>query len=166
MNNIIHPSFIKGKNFRIGEFNHIHEDVIVGDDVHIRSYVELRLGTQIGNRVYIDSGVKSSGMNKIGSDVTIRYDAIIARNVIIEDNVFIAPQVMFINISFVDKAPKPTIVHKGVKIGTCAVIHDGIELAEGVIIGSEANVTKSCLESGIYVGNPAKLAKKSIARRG
>jgi len=157
MTNVIHNSFIKGDNFKIGEFNHIHEDVIVGDDIHIRNYVELRPGTRIGNRVYLDSGVKSSGMNNIGSDVTIRFDAIIARNVVIEDNVFISPQVMFVNIPFTEKLKKPTIVRKGVKIGTCAVIHDGVELAEGVIIGAEANVIKSCLEPGVYVGNPAKL---------
>ncbi len=156
--NEIHPSFKHGKNFKIGVFNHIHENVIVGDDVEMRSFVELRSGTRIGDRVYIDSGVKMSGgdLCRIGNDVRIRFDAIIARNVVIEDGVFIAPQVGFVNIQFKPKEKKPTIIHKNAKIGFAATIGDGVEIGEGVIIGQHANVIRDCLEPGTYVGNPAR----------
>ena len=157
-------SFKHGKNLQIGKYNHIHPDVQVGDDVTIRSYVELRNGTIIGDRCYIDSGVKSSGQCKIGNDVTIRYDAIIARNVIIEDGVFISPQVMFINIPFKAKEKKPTIIRKGAKIGTNATINDGVEIGEGVIIGAKAFVNRDCLEPGVYIGNPAKLLTKKVKK--
>lgn len=158
MTNVIHPSFKHGKNFKIGEFNHIHEDVTVGDDVEIRSFVELRPGTTIGDHTYIDSGVRTSGgeMCIIGNGVTIRFDAIIARNVIIEDGVFISPQVGFVNIPFKPKEKFPTIVHKDAKIGFAATIGDGVEIGEGVIIGQHANVIRDCLEPGTYVGNPAR----------
>lgn len=160
--NIIHPNFKHGKNFKIGEFNHIHEDVVVGDDVQIRSYVELRPQTIIGDGCYIDSGVKSSGQNKIGNGVILRYDAIIARNVIIEDDVFISPQVMFINIPFTEKEKKTTIIRKGAKIGTNATIGDGVEVGERVIIGAKAYVNKDCLEPGIYVGIPVRKLNPKI----
>lgn len=136
----------------------------MGDDVTIRSYVELRNGTIIGDRCYIDSGVKSSGQCRIGNDVIIRYDAIIARNVIIEDCVFISPQVMFINIPFTEKEKKPTIIRKGAKIGTNATISDGVEVGEGVIIGAKAFVNKDCLKSGTYIGNPARLLVKKVKK--
>lgn len=156
MNNI-HPAFKHGKNLKLGVFNHIHEGVEVGDDVTLRSYVELRTGTVIGDRCYIDSGVKSSGNCQIGNDVIIRFDSIIARNVVIEDGVFISPQVMFINIPFKEKEKKPTIIRKGVKIGTNATIADGVEIGEGVIIGAKAFVNRDCLEPGTYIGIPARL---------
>ncbi len=156
--------FKHGKNLQIGKYNHIHPDVEVGDDVTIRSYVELRNGTIIGDRCYIDSGVKSSGQCKIGNDVTIRYDAIIARNVIIEDGVFISPQVMFINIPFKEKEKKATIIRKGAKIGTNATINDGVEVGEGVIIGAKAFVNRDCLELGVYIGNPARLLTKKVKK--
>lgn len=156
MTNIIHPSFKHGANFRIGNFNVIHENCKVGDDVTIRSYVELRPNTIIGDNCYVDSGVKSSGQNKIGNNVTLRYDTIIARNVIIEDDVFISPQVMFINIPFTKKEKKHTIVRRGAKIGTNATINDGVEIGEDVIIGAKSFVNKDCLEKGVYVGVSAK----------
>ena len=136
----------------------------MGDDATIRSYVELRNGTIIGDRCYIDSGVKSSGQCKIGNDVTIRYDAIIARNVIIEDGVFISPQVMFINVPFKPKEKKATIIRKGAKIGTNATINDGVEVGEGVIIGAKAFVNRDCLTPGVYIGNPARLLAKKVKK--
>jgi UDP-2-acetamido-3-amino-2,3-dideoxy-glucuronate N-acetyltransferase len=157
--NYVHPSFKYGKNLKIGKYNDIQEDVTVGDDVTIKSYVELRKDTIIGNNCYVDSGVKSSGQCKIGNNVILRYDAIIARNVIIEDDVFIAPQVMFINIPFVDKEKKTTVIKKGAKIGTNSTIDDGVTVGEGVIIGAKSFVNKDCIEKGIYAGSPVKLMK-------
>jgi len=161
--NYIHPSFVHGKNLKIGKFNHIHEGVKVGDDVTIRSYVELRKGTIVGDGCYIDSGVKSSGQCTIGDNVTIRYNSIIARNVTIKDDVFISPQVMFINIPFTKKERRPTIVGKGAKIGTNATINDGVKIGDGVIIGAKSFVNRDCIEPGTYVGIPARKITSGIS---
>lgn len=162
--NCIDSTFVHGKNLQIGKYNHIHENVRVGDDVVIRSYVELRPGTMIGNGCYIDSGVKTSGGDccVIGDNVTVRFDAIIARNTIIEDDVFISPQVMFININFRGlEIDEPTIVRKGAKIGTNATVYAGVEIAEGVIIGAGAMVARDCLEKWeIY-----RAASEIVAKR-
>jgi UDP-N-acetylglucosamine acyltransferase len=160
INNNIHPTFMYKEPIQIGKYNHIHENVIVGKGCIIRSYVELRNNTRIGNNCYLDSGVKTSGDCIIGHNVTIRYDSIIARNVIVEDEVFISPQVMFINIPFSDKERKSTIIKSGVKIGTNATIGDGVEICEGVIIGAKSFVNKDILEKGVYVGVPARRIKK------
>ncbi len=151
--NIVHESFRYGKKFKIGSFNHIHENVICGDNVEIKSYVEIRPLTKIGNNVYIDSGVKISGECDIMDNVIIRYDSIIARNVIICPNVFISPQVMFINIPAKKREiKKVTIIHEGVFLGTNCTIHDGVEIFEDIIIGAKANVRKSLYAKGTYVG--------------
>lgn len=167
--NHIHSSFIHGKNFRIGAFNHIHEDVIVGDDVHIRSYVELRPGTHIGNRVYLDSGVKSSGKNLVGDRVTLRYDSILAKGIIIEDDVFISPQLMTENVNQYGEEIGGAHIGVGdwdgdtkyrVFIGTNVTLASGIEICPSVIIGTKTNVRKSITEPGIYIGNPAKILRR------
>lgn len=157
--NYIHPSFRHGKDLKLGKYNHIHEGVEVGVRVTIRSNVELRKGTIIGDDCYIDSGVKSSGECVIGHNVIIRYDSIIARNVVIDDDVFIAPQVMFINIPFIKKEKRPTIIEEGVKIGTASVINDGVTIAKGIIIGAMSFVRKDVLEPGVYAGNPLRRLK-------
>ena len=158
--NEIANNFIRGNSFQIGSFNLIEGNVRVGNHVTIKNYVELRNGTRIGNNCYIDSRVSTSGGDncRIGNNVTLRYAAIIARNVIIEDDVFISPQVGFINIPFKGrKKDKPTRIGKGALIGFNVTIREGVTIAPGVIVGAKANITKDLLKAGTYIGNPARL---------
>lgn len=159
MSNQIHPSFMCGKGFEIGYFNIIHEAVIVGHNVTIRSLVELRPHTRIGNNCYIDSGVKMSGHCDIGNNVTIRYDAIIARGVTVGDNTYICPQVMTENLNHKREAIGGAKIGCRCFIGTNVTLAAGITVCDDVIIGSKANVRKSITEPGIYVGNPARKIK-------
>ncbi len=133
--------------------------MVIGDRTRLRAYVELRAGTRIGERCYIDSGVKMSGDCVIGNDVTVRYDAIIARGCVIGDGTFISPQVMTINLDHKGESLGGAKIGKRCHIGTAAVLHPGIEIADDVVIGAKALVTRSCLIPGIYVGVPARLRK-------
>ncbi|GAG66596.1 unnamed protein product, partial [marine sediment metagenome] len=81
LGNYVHPSFVYGENLKIGKFNNIHEGVVVGKDVNICSFVELKKDTVFGDRVYVDSGVKSSGECRIGNDVTLGYDVTLAAGI-------------------------------------------------------------------------------------
>jgi len=164
--NKIAQDFIPGSGFSIGEFNLIEEDVKVGDNVTLKSYVELRKGTTIGDESYIDSGVSSSGYNLIGDRVRIRYKSILARGVIIEDDVFISPKLMTENLNHKGEEVGGAHIGTGewdkktkyrVFIGTDVTLASGIEICSGAIIGSESNVRKSITEPGIYMGNPARL---------
>ena len=167
--NRINADFIRGINFTIGFFNLIESNVRVGNNVIVKNYVELRSGTRIGNDCYIDSRVSTSGGDncRIGNNVTLRYGAIIARNVIIEDDVFISPQVGFINIPFKGtKTDKPTRIGKGALIGFNVTIKEGVTIAPGVIVGAKANVTRDLLKAGTYVGNPARLLIRAKVTKG
>ena len=154
--NIIDSSFLHGHNFKIGNFCIIEEEVIVGDDVTIENYVLLKKGTFIGDRVYIDSYVRSSGNNKIGSDVTLRYGSTIAKEVTLDDNVFLAPNVMTIYSTSNGEDLGGIYISAGVFIGTGAVIGPKVYIGEGVTIGALAYVGKDCRQAGVYVGVPAK----------
>jgi len=164
--NIIHPSFEYGENVKIGEFNHIHENVVVGNNVEIKSHTELKPHTIIGDDCYIDSGVKTSGECWIGDNVTLRYDAIIAKGTVIEDHVFVSPQLMTENLNHRGEPKGGAHIGTGewnheteyrVFIGTNITLAAGIEICSGTIIGSKANVRKSITEPGVYIGNPARL---------
>jgi len=157
--NVIHPSFKHGKNLKIGQYNHIHEDVVVGDDVDIRSYVELRSGTRVGDNVKLDSGIVTSGNCRIGNNVTLRYKTIIAREVTIEDDVFIAPNVMTNYLNAKGEKRGGTVIGRGSFIGTGAIIDAGIKICPNAIIGELALVKHNILESGVYVGIPARRVK-------
>lgn len=158
--NIIACDFKPGKNFEIGHFCVIHGGVIVGDNVTIKSYVELRPGTVIGDNCYIDSGVRSSGKNRIGNDVTLRYGAIIARGCIIGDGCYICPQVMTNNVDHYGEQIGGARLGKNCFVGTNTTLGAGIEVAPDTVIGAKALVLKDILEpGGTWVGIPAKRIK-------
>jgi len=156
-NNIIHPSFQCGDNFKIGYYNVIGEDVKVGNNVDIQHHILLKKGTTIGDNCYIDSYVLSSGDCEIGNNVILRYQSVIARNVIIEDDVFFTAGVKTI---FLDHTRtmtvKPLIIKSGSFFGDNVVIMGGITVAENCIFGACAFVNKSTEPNGVYVGTPAK----------
>ncbi len=166
--NTVHPSFKYGKGLEIGKYNHIHENVVVGSNCKIRSFTELRSGTVLGNDTYVDSGVKSSGDNKVGDRVILRYDSILAKGCIVESDVFISPQLMTENLNHrgepvggahIGEAGDYTGEYR-VFIGTNVTLAAGITICNGTIIGSKANVRKSITEPGIWLGNPAKIFNK------
>lgn len=155
--NIVHPSFNYGNNFKIGHFNVIGENVSVGNNVEICNFVLLKKDTKIGNDCYIDSYVLSSGACTIGNNVILRYSSIVARNVIIEDDVFFTAGVKTIFLDHKRSMTKRSLViKKGSFFGDNAVIMGGITVAENCIIGACAFVNKDTDPNGVYVGVPAK----------
>lgn len=154
--NLIADDFQHGANFQIGNFCTIEEGCVVGDNVKIGSYVYLKRGTVVGNDVFLDSYVKSSGQNRIGSHVTIRFNATIAREVTIEDEVFVSPNVMTIYSTHLQEKKGGTTIGRHAFIGTNAVIGPNVQIAPRAVIGAMSLVTSDCLVPGTYLGVPAK----------
>ena len=146
-------------------YNIIADDVVIGKGTVLKHFIELRKGTVIGKDCYIDSRVSTSGDCQIGDRVTLRYSAIIARGVIIEDDVFLAPQVMTENLNHRGEAIGGAHIGIGewdhetrfrVFVGTKAVIAAGLKICAGVVIGRFSNVRKDILEPGVYAGDPLR----------
>ena len=154
--NVIDDDVVLGAGVIVDDFCKIHAGVVVGDGTRIRSYVELRPGTRIGKDCYIDSYVVSSGENVIGDRVTLRYRSIIARGCAIGDDAYVAPQTMFENLNAAREAIGGAKIGARCFIGTNAVLKAGIVIAADTIIGSKALVTKSVETPGVYVGVPAR----------
>lgn len=152
----IADDFKHGENFKCGSFVVIEENCEVGDNVSIGPFCHFKPKTKIGNNVKIDSYVKSSGQNSIGSGVTLRYNTTIAREVIIEDDCYISPNVMT-NYQRADGGHTGgTVIGAGTFVGTGTVIHHGIKIAPKTIIGAMSFVNKDILEPGTYIGVPAR----------
>jgi UDP-3-O-[3-hydroxymyristoyl] glucosamine N-acyltransferase len=158
--NFIGQNVTIGKNVTMGDYNIIKDNVTIGDNTKIENFVLLKSGTVIGDNCYVDSYVKSSGDNTIGNRVTLRFNATIARLVVIEDDVFISPNVMTIYVKHTGEHSKGTLIKSRSFLGTNAVIGPDVVVGEDVIIGAQAYVSKSCLDPGTYVGVPAILLRK------
>jgi len=97
----------------------------------------------------------------IGKDVSIGCAAFIPENVIIEDDVFVGPHVVFTNDKYAPsngawRSLSPTIVRSGASIGANATILPNLNIGENSKIGAGAVVTGDVPPGAIMVGNPAR----------
>jgi UDP-3-O-[3-hydroxymyristoyl] glucosamine N-acyltransferase len=143
-----------GSRCEIGKFCIIEPGVVISDWTNIGDYVRLGSDTYIESGVVIDHYVRSSGLNRIGQGVVVRYGCTLARNLVIGKNSFLAPHV-----STIYAEGKDTIIEPDVFIGSGAVIDAGVRIKSGVVIGAMSFVKNDCLEPGLYVGQPARRVK-------
>jgi len=150
------------------EFARIAPDVKLGEGVKIYAFVNL-YGCEIGDGSKIGTFVEIQKGAKIGNQVKISSHTFICEGVTIEDDVFIGHGVMFIN----DKYPRsttasgqlqteddwvctPTLIKRGVSIGSNATILCGVTIGEGALVGAGSVVTHDVPDGVIVVGNPAR----------
>ena len=100
----------------------------------------------------------------IGNNVTIKNGVQIWDGSLIEDNVFIGPNVTFTN----DKMPRSKNyqnklqgphIKKGASIGANSTILPGIIIGEFAMVGAGSVVTKDVPDYILVAGNPAKVIR-------
>jgi acetyltransferase-like isoleucine patch superfamily enzyme len=124
----------------------------LGDDVFVGPFVEIQRGVKIGARTRVQS------------------HAFICELVTIGEDCFVAHGVMFINDTFATGGPakgrkdlwRSTEIGNRVSLGSNATILP-VKIADDVVVGAGAVVTKDLTAPGIYAGNPARLVR-SISR--
>ncbi|MEF8848655.1 MAG: acyltransferase [Candidatus Thermoplasmatota archaeon] len=137
-------------------------DVKFGKNVTIIKPVNL-YECEIDDNSFIGPFVEIQKNVKIGKNCRIQSHAFICELVTIGDNCFISHGAKFINDTFSQGKPamgdknlwKPTEIGNNVSIGTNATILP-VKIADNVVIGAGAVVTKNINKPGIYAGNPAK----------
>lgn len=123
-------------------------------------------GCEIGDNCFIGPFVEVQRGVRIGPGTRVQSHAFICEGVEIGCDCFVSHGVMFVNDRFVDGGPARgdrskwgcTRVGNQVSIGTGAVILP-VEIADGVVVGAGAIVTRDLLMRGIYAGNPARLLR-------
>lgn len=119
--------------------------IIIHPNVRISKWVELGRGSIIcaGNIITCDI--------KIGNFAFVNLACTIGHDCVIGDYLTLNPGV---NLSGICN------IGNHVSIGTNAAIRQGVSICNNVVIGMGANVVKNIIESGTYVGSPAKLLMK------
>jgi acetyltransferase-like isoleucine patch superfamily enzyme len=140
-------------------------DVIFGREVTVVDPVNL-YGCTIGEESFVGPFVEIQRGAVIGKRCRIQSHAFICELVEIGDDCFISHGAMFINDLFAVGGPakgrrdlwRPSKIGNQVSIGTNATILP-VSIADRVVVGAGAVVTKDLLQPGIYVGNPARLLR-------
>lgn len=142
---VIDPGVEIGKGTKIWHFCHVMSDSVIGDNCNL------------GQNVFVAGGVK------IGNNVKIQNNVSVYTGVILEDDVFLGPSMVFTNVinprSHIIRQDKyeQTLVKQGATIGANATIVCGITLGEYSFIGAGAVVTRDIPAYGLVYGNPARL---------
>ena len=142
------------------------KDVTFGKNVKVVEPVNI-YGCEIGDDCFVGPFVEIQKDVEIGSGTKVQSHSFICELVTIGKECFIGHGVMFINDLFEDGGPargdktkwKSTKIGNNVSIGSNATILP-VTICDGCVIGAGAVVTKNITESGVYVGNPARLLIK------
>jgi UDP-2-acetamido-3-amino-2,3-dideoxy-glucuronate N-acetyltransferase len=140
------PSQI-GNGTQIWHFSHIMPNVVIGENCRIGQNVVVGSNVRIGNRVKIQNNVS------------------VYEGVVLEDDVFCGPSMVFTNVrtprsAFPRNQSKdftPTLVKKGASIGANATIVCGVTLGENSFVSAGSVVTKDVPDYAVVRGNPAKI---------
>jgi len=154
---------IIGENSVIRPFTTIYAGTVIGKNFQCGQGVSIREGNIIGDSSSIGTNSTIEHGNQIGSRVRIHSLCFLER-VIIEDDVFIAPNVVFTDDPHpacpeYDKCTGKVVVRKKAKIGARSVVLPGIEIGENALIGAGSVVTKNVEKEMLVLGNPAKPVK-------
>jgi acetyltransferase-like isoleucine patch superfamily enzyme len=141
-------------------------DVTAGENVTVIEPVNL-YGCTLGDDVFVGPFVEIQRGVVVGARTRVQSHAFICELVAIGEDCFVSHGVMFINDVFANGGPargnkalwRSTKIGNRVSLGSNATILP-VTIADGIVVGAGAVVTKDLTEPGIYAGNPARLVRR------
>ena len=141
----------------------IDDGAEVGAGTKIWHFSHIMSKSRVGENCNFGQNVVVSPQCRIGDNVKIQNNVSVYTGVIIEDDVFCGPSMVFTNVinprSHIERKSeyKKTLVRKGATIGANATIICGHTLGKFCFIGAGTVVTKDVPDYGLVVGNPGRL---------
>lgn len=135
----------------------------IGDGTRIWHFSHVMQNCRIGSKVNIGQNVVVSPGCTIGNGCKIQNNVSIYTGVVLEDDVFCGPSMVFTNVTnpraFVERKSeyKTTLVKRGASIGANATIVCGVTLGRYCFVGAGAVVTRDVPDYATVYGNPARV---------
>jgi len=134
----------------------------IGDDTRIWHYTHVMSGARIGRGCTIGQNVFVAGHATLGDRVKIQNNVSLYDGVVLEDDVFCGPSMVFTNVttprSHVSRrlAFEPTFVRRGATLGANSTVLCGLTIGRYAFVGAGAVVTRDVADYALVVGNPAR----------
>jgi UDP-2-acetamido-3-amino-2,3-dideoxy-glucuronate N-acetyltransferase len=148
----------------IHESSYIDRGCEIGDDTRIWHFCHVMAGAKIGRGCTIGQNVVISPGVVIGDNVKIQNNVSVYTGVVLEDDVFCGPSMVFTNVinprSHISRRHEfhQTIVRRGATLGANCTIVCGNTIGRYAFIGAGAVVTKDVADYALLTGNPARMA--------
>ncbi len=143
---------------------YIDEPCEIGAGTRIWHFSHIMANSRIGERCNLGQNVVVSPQVVIGSNVKIQNNVSVYEGVVLEDDVFCGPSMVFTNVVTPRSAfPRntgddyaATLVRRGASMGANSTILAGITIGECALVGAGAVVTRDVPAQAIVVGTPAR----------
>ena len=150
-------------DYFVHESSYVDEPCEIGAGTKIWHFSHIMANSIIGERCNIGQNVVVSPKCVIGNNVKIQNNVSVYTGVILEDDVFCGPSMVFTNVynprSHVERKDeyRQTLVKKGATIGANSTIVCGHTLGKYSFVGAGAVVTRDVPDYAVVYGSPAKV---------
>lgn len=150
------------QNYFIHDTAIVEHPRIIGEGTKIWHWTHVMPGARIGKKCVLGQNVYVGSKAVLGNNVRVQNNVSIYDMVILEDDVFCGPSMVFTNVinprSHVERKDEYmlTTVGRGASIGANATILCGNPIGEYAFIGAGSVVTKAVPAFALVVGIPAK----------
>ncbi len=139
----------------------IHGSALIGPNVTVWQYATVCADTVIGENSVIGSCAWIGRGCRIGKNVRVQHGAFMPNGTVVEDDVFIGPNVTMTDDKYPKSGnkkykPEPPVICRGSSIGAGAVILPGVRVGAGAMVAAGAVVTRDVPEDMLVIGMPAK----------
>jgi len=145
------------------ESSYIDEGCQIGAGTRIWHFTHVMARARIGQRCNIGQNVVISPDAIVGDDVKIQNNVSVYTGVVLEDDVFCGPSMVFTNVinprSQVSRKDeyRPTLVKQGATLGANSTVVCGHTIGRYAFIGAGAVVTRDVPDYALVVGNPGRI---------
>ena len=146
------------------ESSYVDEGCEIGAGTKIWHFSHVMPRARIGRGCTIGQNVVVSPDVVIGDNVRIQNNVSVYTGVVLEDDVFCGPSMVFTNVvnprSHISRKDefRPTLVKKGATLGANSTVVCGHTIGRYAFVGAGAVVTRDVPDHALVVGNPGRIA--------
>ncbi|MDL2279960.1 N-acetyltransferase [Desulfovibrio sp. OttesenSCG-928-G11] len=149
------------KDYFVHESAYVDDGCEIGKGTRIWHFSHILPGSRIGTNCNLGQNVVVGPDVVMGSGCKVQNNVSIYKGVIIEDNVFCGPSMVFTNvfnprafITRMDEA-RPTLIKYGASMGANCTIVCGVTVGRFAFVGAGAVVTRDVPDHALVYGSPA-----------